>query len=69
MDQFDRAQELEQIARDKAISYQQSKMAQGESAHECEDCGEPIPEQRRLAVTGVKTCIDCQTIKEKRGFK
>lgn len=66
MDQFDRAQELEQIARDKAIEYQQSKMLQGESALECEDCGESIPEQRRLAVKGVKTCIACQTINEIR---
>lgn len=66
MDQFDRAQELEQIARDKAIEYQQSKMLHGESAHECEDCGSQIPEQRRLALAGVKTCIDCQTTKEKR---
>lgn len=69
MDQFDRAQELEQIAREKAITYQQSKMLQGDSAYECEDCGEPIPEPRRLAVKGVKKCIDCQTIKEKREIK
>lgn len=69
MDQFDRASELEQIARDKAIAYQQSKMLQGKSAHECQDCGEPIPEARRLAIIGVKTCVDCQTIKEERGFR
>jgi len=33
---------------------------EGESAHECVDCGEPIPEARRTAVAGVKLCIDCQ---------
>jgi phage/conjugal plasmid C-4 type zinc finger TraR family protein len=29
------------------------------SAHECEDCGNKIPEQRR-ALGNVKLCIDCQ---------
>jgi phage/conjugal plasmid C-4 type zinc finger TraR family protein len=30
----------------------------GQSAHEC-DCGDSIPEARRLAVPGVKTCVAC----------
>jgi len=33
---------------------------QGESAHDCVGCGEPIPEARRIALPGVKLCIDCQ---------
>lgn len=33
----------------------------GESARECVECGEPIPEARRLALPGVKLCIECQT--------
>lgn len=32
----------------------------GESAQECVECGEPIPEARRAALPGVKLCIDCQ---------
>lgn len=32
----------------------------GESAAECAECGEPIPEARRAALPGVKLCIDCQ---------
>lgn len=32
----------------------------GESARECVDCGEPIPEARRVALPGVKLCIECQ---------
>ena len=32
----------------------------GESLSQCADCGEEIPEPRRLAVPGVKLCIDCQ---------
>jgi phage/conjugal plasmid C-4 type zinc finger TraR family protein len=69
MDQFDRASELEQVARDKAIAYHQAKMQHGESATDCADCGEPIPEPRRLAVIGVKRCVDCQGILEERGLR
>ncbi len=36
----------------------------GESFTECADCGEPIPEARRLARPGVKLCIDCQQERE-----
>ncbi len=32
----------------------------GESLAECAECGEEIPEKRRLAIPGVKLCIDCQ---------
>ena len=32
----------------------------GESAEDCVECGEPIPEARRAALPGVKLCIDCQ---------
>ncbi|MCA0850988.1 DksA/TraR family C4-type zinc finger protein [Salipiger thiooxidans] len=32
----------------------------GESLMECAECGEEIPEKRRLAIPGVKLCIDCQ---------
>ncbi|MFC0339229.1 DksA/TraR family C4-type zinc finger protein [Paracoccus niistensis] len=35
--------------------------AGGESLPECADCGEPIPEARRLAQPGVKLCISCQS--------
>lgn len=33
---------------------------QGESLTHCADCDEPIPEARRLALPGVKLCVDCQ---------
>ncbi len=32
----------------------------GESAEFCVECEEPIPEARRVALPGVKLCIDCQ---------
>ena len=34
---------------------------QGESRTRCAECEEPIPEPRRLALPGVKLCIDCQS--------
>ena len=32
----------------------------GESLTHCAECEEEIPEKRRLAIPGVKLCIDCQ---------
>ena len=36
----------------------------GESAEECDDCGEPIPPRRREALPGVRTCVACQTARD-----
>lgn len=38
-------------------------------ATHCEDCGEPIPEQRRKALPGVTLCVECKKIFEKQGKK
>ena len=38
---------------------------QGESAEECHDCGELIPKRRREALPGVRTCIACQSERDK----
>lgn len=32
----------------------------GDSLTHCAECEEPIPEKRRMALPGVKLCIDCQ---------
>ncbi|SHH76736.1 DksA/TraR family C4-type zinc finger protein [Marivita hallyeonensis] len=32
----------------------------GESLTHCAECDEEIPEKRRIAIPGVKLCIDCQ---------
>ncbi len=34
------------------------------SAEHCEECGDPIPEARRIAVPGCQTCADCQSVIE-----
>lgn len=39
---------------------------QGESATECDSCGDDIPEARRVAVPGCRFCVDCQGLREAR---
>lgn len=46
----------EAIARVRAAAPQ----LRGESARDCVECGEPIPENRRQALPGVKLCVACQ---------
>ena len=46
---------------DSEVSRIRSIMARGTSLFVCADCEEPIPEKRRLAVPGVRLCIQCQT--------
>lgn len=36
----------------------------GESLLECADCGDDIPEARRLALLGVKLCLSCQEARD-----
>ncbi|WP_237386179.1 TraR/DksA family transcriptional regulator [Xenorhabdus sp. Sc-CR9] len=36
----------------------------GVSAFECESCGNPIPEQRRMIIAGVTLCMPCQDVFE-----
>ncbi|MGI3170474.1 DksA/TraR family C4-type zinc finger protein [Pseudooceanicola sp. C21-150M6] len=38
----------------------------GESLEFCAECEEEIPEKRRLAIPGVKLCIDCQSERDGR---
>jgi phage/conjugal plasmid C-4 type zinc finger TraR family protein len=33
---------------------------------ECEECGEAIPEARRRALPGSRTCVACQSLRDKR---
>ena len=40
---------------------------QGESRHQCEECDDPIPEERRRHVPGVRLCVPCKTRLERLG--
>lgn len=37
------------------------------SALLCGECGEPIPEARRVALKGTSTCVTCQEVSEMKG--
>jgi len=37
-----------------------AQLVDGESLTHCEECDAPIPERRRQAVPGVRTCVQCQ---------
>jgi len=71
MDQFDRASQLEEQAREIALAQVLARTTPDiESAHFCIDCGVDIPEARRQAVPGCQRCIDCQTHHEQmRGMR
>ena len=43
-----------------AIKRARAKLTSGPSLSHCEECGEAIPEPRRVAVPGVRLCLPCQ---------
>lgn len=69
-DIFDRASELEQKTRERALAAQAQRAALtgktvADSATECQDCGDDIPLKRRKAMPGCQRCIHCQELREK----
>ena len=48
-----------------AIAAARARMPAGDSAEECDDCGDPIPPKRRAALPGVRTCVACQAERDK----
>lgn len=47
-----------------AVQRARAALTHGESATECDECGEPIPEARRQALPGVRRCVACQSAAE-----
>lgn len=47
-----------------AVKLARDQISTGTSAKFCIECGDEIPERRRLAVEGVKTCILCQSVED-----
>jgi phage/conjugal plasmid C-4 type zinc finger TraR family protein len=47
------------------VRRQLAKQALEPSAEECEECGDAIPEARRLAIPGVKLCVFCKEKQER----
>jgi phage/conjugal plasmid C-4 type zinc finger TraR family protein len=63
-DVIDHASGLETQFTEVALANQLARakqMEQRESAQECGECGDPIPEERRQKVPGCKYCTQCQS--------
>lgn len=64
----DQAAAVEELHRQTALENQfRRSRTTAPSAHECEECGEPIPEARRLAAVGCRCCLNCQQEIERYG--
>ena len=48
-----------------AVLRARALMPHGETAEDCDACGEPIPPKRREALPGVRTCVACQSERDK----
>ncbi len=44
-----------------AVERARSRLSVGDSLTHCEDCEAEIPERRRVAIPGVRLCIQCQS--------
>jgi phage/conjugal plasmid C-4 type zinc finger TraR family protein len=44
-----------------AVKSARLRLPAGEGATHCDSCGEPIPERRRQALPGTRTCVQCQS--------
>ena len=60
------SEQIEASISDELARMRARKGPQGESLTHCADCEEPIPEARRMAIPGVKLCIDCASDRDAR---
>ena len=60
------SEQIEASINDELARLKARKLPQGESLTHCAECEEPIPEARRLALPGVKLCIDCVQERDQR---
>lgn len=44
-----------------AVLSARARMPLGDGTDYCDDCGEEIPERRRVALPGTRTCVSCQS--------
>ena len=65
MDVFDRAQLLEMAERERLIAAARQKVTCGEAAEQCA-CGAAISAERRKALPGVRMCVECARVLERR---
>ena len=49
-----------------AVLAARARLAPGEGETHCVECGEAIPEKRRRALPGARTCVVCQSQRDAR---
>ena len=49
-----------------AVLTARARMRGGEGATHCDECGEAIPDGRRRALPGARTCVRCQSSRDSR---
>lgn len=54
------SEQIEASISDELARMQAQKRPVGDCLTHCAECEEPIPEKRRLALPGVKLCLECQ---------
>lgn len=64
---FEQAEERVQQERDAKVAKARADLKKA-GASDCVDCGQLIPEARRLAYPSATRCIDCQTDIEKEFY-
>jgi len=65
VDEADLAAEAEDRFRALALAAVARHAPRGVSARHCAECGDEIPEARRVAVPGCSRCTDCQDLRER----
>lgn len=63
-DFVDESAELEELQR--RIALQKAQQVKQDPLPDCEECGDPIPEERQQAI-GARLCIGCAEFHEARG--
>ena len=58
-------EQIEDSVKD-ALVRARARIPSGDGLADCEECGEPIPEARRRVLPGARTCVSCQSARDKR---
>ena len=58
-------EQIEDSVKD-ALASALARMPSGAGLAECEECGEAIPEARRRALPSARTCVACQSLRDRR---
>ncbi len=60
------SEQIEASINDELARMKARKAPVGESLKYCAECDEEIPERRRIALPGVKLCVDCAAERDGR---